>query len=159
VLQALCEWREEEARRNDLARPFVVRDETLLELARRRPRRPDDLRDIRTLPHREQRRYGRALLEAVERGYRTPERDLPRQAPRAPRVDRASELVRGLQALVADRARELGVAPEVLAHKRALERLVREVAGNGSRELPPELEGWRREVVGLLALSFLDSAL
>ena len=77
----------------------------------------------------------------------------------APRVERASELVRGLQALVAERARELGVAPEVLAHKRALERLVREVAGNGSRELPPELEGWRREVVGLPALSFLDSAL
>ncbi|HEX2463299.1 MAG TPA: ribonuclease D [Thermoanaerobaculia bacterium] len=159
VLQVLCEWREEEARRADLARPFVVRDETLLELARRRPRQPPDLRDVATLQHRERRRYGRALLEAVERGSRMPEGDLPRLAPRAPRVERASELVRGLQALVADRARELGIAPEVLAHKRALERLVREVAGHGSRELPPELEGWRRDVVGLSALSFLDSAL
>jgi ribonuclease D len=159
VLQVLCEWREEEARRNDLARPFVVRDETLLELARRRPRRTSDLGEVVTLPQRERRRYGQALVDAVERGARMPERDLPRQAPRAPRVERAAELVRGLQALVADRARELGVAPEVLAHKRMLERLVREVAGRGSRELPPELEGWRREVVGLPALSFLDAAL
>jgi ribonuclease D len=159
VLQVLCEWREEEARRNDLARPFVVRDETLLELARRRPRSSGDLDQLPTLHHRERRRYGRALVDAIERGARIPERDLPRQAPRAPRVERASELVKGLQALVADRARELGVAPEVLAHKRMLERLVREVAGHGSRELPPELEGWRREVVGLPALSFLDSAL
>jgi ribonuclease D len=159
VLQALCEWREEEARRTDLARPFVVRDEALLEVARRRPRRPADLREIETLPPRERRRHGRALLEAVDRATRVPERELPRQAPRAPRVERASELVKGLQALVADRARELGVAPEMLAHKRMLERLVREVAGRGSRELPPELEGWRREVVGLPALSFLESAL
>jgi ribonuclease D len=159
VLRYLCEWREEEARRSDLARPFVVRDETLLELARRRPRRFDDLRGIVTLPPRERRRYGAALLEAIERAARMPERDLPRQPPRAPRVERLSELVKGLQALVADRAREIGVAPEVLAHKRMLERLVRSVAGQGSRQLPPELEGWRREVVGLPALSYLDSAL
>jgi ribonuclease D len=159
VLQVLSAWREEEARRNDLARPFVVRDETLLELARRRPRKPADLNEVVTLQQRERRRYGRALLDAIERGRRMSERELPRLFPRAPRVERASELVKGLQALVADRARELGVAPEVLAHKRMLERLVREVAGHGSRELPPELEGWRREVVGLPALSFLDSAL
>jgi ribonuclease D len=159
TLMILSEWREEEARRNDLARPFVVRDETLLEIARRRPRRPNELPDILTLPPRERRRYGQALLDAVDRAERMPEHALPRQTPRAPRIERASELVRGLQALVADRAKELGVAPEVLAHKRALERLVREVAGHGSRELPPELEGWRREVVGLAALSYLDNAL
>jgi ribonuclease D len=159
LLQALCEWREEEARRSDVARPFVVRDEALLELARRRPRRYGDLRDVGSLPPRERRRYGRALLEAIERVARVPEGELPRPVPRAPRVERASELVKGLQALVASRARELGVAPEMLAHKRMLERLVREVAGRGSRELPPELEGWRREVVGLPALSYLDSAL
>jgi ribonuclease D len=159
TLQSLCEWREEEARRNDLARPFVVRDETLLELARRRPRRAADLNEVSSLAQRERRRYGRALLEAVDRATRIPEGELPRQTPRAPRVERLSELVKGLQALVADRARELGVAPEMLAHKRMLERLVREVAGHGSRELPPELEGWRREAVGLPALSYLDSAL
>ena len=159
TLMILSEWREEEARRNDVARPFVVRDETLLEIARRRPRRPNELPEVLTLPPRERRRYGQALLDAVDRAARLPEHDLPRQTPRAPRIERATELVRGLQALVADRAKELGVAPEVLAHKRALERLVREVAGNGSRELPPELEGWRREVVGLPALSYLDNAL
>ena len=141
TLMVLSEWREEEARRNDLARPFVVRDETLLEIARRRPRRPNDLPEVITLPPRERRRYGPALLDAVDRASRIPEQDLPRQAPRAPRIERATELVRGLQALVADRARELGIAPEVLAHKRALERLVREVAGNGSRELPPRARG------------------
>ncbi|HVR29306.1 MAG TPA: ribonuclease D, partial [Thermoanaerobaculia bacterium] len=158
VLKAVCEWREEEARRSDLARPFVVRDEALLELARRRPRRDGDLREIAALPARERRRYGRALLDAIERAARVPEAELPRHPARAPRVERASELVKGLQALVASRARELGVAPEMLAHKRMLERLVREVAGRGSRELPPELEGWRREVVGIPALSYLDSA-
>jgi ribonuclease D len=159
VLQSVCHWREEEARRSDLARPFVVRDEVLIELARRRPRRFRDLEDIAALPARERRRYGRDLVEAVDHALRLPERELPRSLPRAPRVERASELVKGLQALVAERARELGVAPEVLAHKRMLERLVREVAGRGVRELPPELEGWRREVVGLPALSYLESEL
>ena len=159
TLMILSEWREQEARRNDVARPFVVRDEALLEIARRRPQRPDDLPEVLTLPPRERRRYGQALLDAVDRAARLAEHDLPHQTPRTPRIERASELVRGLQALVADRAKELGVAPEVLAHKRALERLVREVAGHGSRELPPELEGWRREVVGLAALSYLDNAL
>jgi len=159
VLQSVCEWREEEARQSDLARPFVVRDEALLELARKRPLRYGDLREIAALPARERRRYGRALLGAIERAARIPEHKLPRQAPRAPRIERSGELVKGLQALVAERARELGVAPEMLAHKRMLERLVREVAGRGSRELPPELEGWRRDVVGIPALSYLDAAL
>ena len=53
-----------------------------------------------------------------------------------------------LQALVARIGGEMEIAPEILAQRRVLEGLVRSYVGRGSRELPAELGGWRREVVG-----------
>jgi hypothetical protein len=155
----LSEWREQEARRNNLARPFVVRDETLLELARRRPGvRPICRKSCRC------RRASvvataASLIDAVDRASSVPERDLPRQAPRAPRVERAQRAGaaaagagRRPRARAGSRARECwrtsGCSSAWCATSPA--RLARAA---------PELEGWRREVVGLPALSYLDAAL
>lgn len=159
VLQALCAWREREAQRRDRARPFVVRDTALLAIARRRPSTPRQLREIRELPPNERRRHGHRLLELVREALSRPVARLPEQAPRAPRVEGSADLVRGLQELVARRARELRVAPELLAQKRVLEKLVRQVTGRREDRLPPELGGWRREAIGEPALRFLKQRL
>ena len=157
TLKALCEWREEEAKRRDLARPFVVRDQALLAVARRRPQRYDQLRQISELRGSDRGRHGRALLDRVAAVSRGSGDSQPPRAPTAPRVRGLSELVKGLQGVVADLGQDLSIAPEVLAQRRLLLRLAQDYLGHGSRELPKELQGWRREVVGLPCLAYLDA--
>jgi ribonuclease D len=156
LLLGLCAWREEEAARVDRARGFVVRDDALLAIARHRPTQMHELRRLEAVAPHEARRHGRRLLQIVRAGLELPESELPARAPRAPRVRGGVELVKELQSLVAQIARELEVPPEVLTQRRVLEKVVRDFAGSGVRTLPAELEGWRREVVGKPVLEYLD---
>ncbi|MDX1383131.1 MAG: ribonuclease D [Thermoanaerobaculia bacterium] len=157
ILRGLCAWREDEARRRDLARGFVVRDPVLLAVARARPRSRRDLRDVRELGSRDRRRYGDALLAIVDEAMALDGSDLPERRAPSRRVPRLAERVRELQELVAEIGDSLQIAPEVLAQRRVLESLVRSYFGKGSRDLPEELEGWRRAVVGEPALARLDA--
>ena len=148
ALRELCTWRDREAMRRDLARNFVVRDSSLLELARRRPTKASDLRGIRDLNASQCRRYGHVFLETLERveGF-TPEK-LPPETPRGAKIPRQKELVRALQEQVARVGEELEIAPEILCQRRVLEALTRRVLGEQCDELPDELLGWRAEVIG-----------
>ena len=67
---------------------------------------------------------------------------------RGPRVRDLRDRVKGLQREVARIAEETSIPPEVLAHRKLLEKLVIRTLGSGERDLPAELEGWRAEVVG-----------
>ena len=150
VLHALNAWREAEARRRDLPRRFVIQDEALVELARKLPERPADLREIPGVGPSVRRLYGEELLAtiAAARDRGRPQRD-ERGAGRPSRstVDR-------LRAVVATAAEDLGLPAEFLAPRKVLEELVREHRRN--RELPAELAGWRREAVGERLLAVLS---
>ncbi|MEE2778349.1 MAG: ribonuclease D [Acidobacteriota bacterium] len=158
ILRLLCAFREGEARGRNLARTFVVRDDALLAVAAKRPRSSRHLRRIAQLGGNERKRYGDRFLEIVEEALSLPTQDLPERRPGGPRVPHLSELVKELQALVARIGGEMEIAPEILARRRVLEGLVRSYVGRGSRELPAELGGWRRDVVGQPALELLDTA-
>ncbi len=66
ALQGLAAWREREAKRRDLARNFVVRETSLLEIARRRPSSEAELQKIRDLRPDQRRRYGREILRILK---------------------------------------------------------------------------------------------
>ena len=65
ALFALNDWREQEARRGDRPRRFVLEDEPLLQLARQRPSKPSQLRRVHSLSPKKAGRYGERLLEVV----------------------------------------------------------------------------------------------
>ncbi len=144
VLRALVRWREEHAARRDLPRNFVVRDEALIEMARRRPRTVESLREVESLRPRELARYGEALLGVVSSGEAIalePASTRRRSGP-APR-GRVAEL----RELARKAAVELGLPPEFLVRRRWIEELITAVR-DGDHELPLGLQGWRRAVVG-----------
>lgn len=150
VLHALSAWREAEARRRDLPRGFVVADAALVEVARRLPRRAADLRDVPGIGPSVRRQYGEELLDLVSRA-----RDrvvAHRPEPAGARPSRAT--VDRLRAVVATAAQDLGLPAEFLASRKVLEELVREHRRN--RELPAELDGWRRQAVGERLLAALE---
>ncbi len=180
ALRALAAWRERTARARDLRPGFVVKDAGLLELARRRPRTQAELERLRGLHPNEVGRHGATILAELERVAALPEDALP-AAERKRAGPEVSATVDLLRAWVGQRAREAGVAPEVVVNGAALERLVRAHAagedltpggggagpggagpgddeGEGEGEPGAErdvLQGWRLELVGRDLLAIL----
>ncbi len=146
IARELAAWREREAERLDLARPFLLRDETLFALARQgaldpasAPKRPgfDARRHAGRLTE-----WTLALAAAVAAADApgAPEVPVPPPASRA-RLRREGELA----ALAAARAVELGLAPELLLPRRVRERLLD--AWEAGRPLDGALDGWRAEAL------------
>lgn len=142
ALQTLAAWREDTARRQDIPRNWVVKDEVLLDLARIAPKSPDDLRRIRGLEERTLKRYGNELCRLVREAQdKTPE-PLDAKA-RPPRKSADQEaLLDLLNAVVRLRASQHALNPAVLAGRKDLEQLL---------DQPEEsklLQGWRKAMAG-----------
>ncbi len=141
ALRALCSWREQQARAEDVPRNKVVWDENLIELAKLPTLSEASLADV--LPAGLRRRYGDDLLDAHERGSD----DLFDLKPIAkPLTNGENRLVKELRAAARSRAEGLGMAPELLSRKREVESLVRARRQDQSRL--HNYEDWRAELVG-----------
>ena len=146
ALEALSAWRERRARRRDVPRGFVLKDETLVDLARRLPRTPEDLAPVRSLGRRQAGRYGTKLLDLV-RGARALSADrLPERLERSGRRS-SSRVSEGLRKLVARVAADLDVPAEFLLPRRTLEAWAARSLERGMWVWPAEIEGWRRSVL------------
>lgn len=159
VARRLVMWREATAGSSDRPAQQVLGDQPLVELAKRRPRSLDDLRQIRGLGEANGRRRGEAIIEAIAAGLA----DEP--IPRRPvvHVDTRPEDVAVIalcEALLRTRAASADLAYELLATRNELQLLV---SGHRAGLLPEEsvraLQGWRREVVGEELLKLLSGEL
>lgn len=149
VARALAAWREAEAERLDLARPFLLRDETLLALARRDAIAPQE---IAKLPGYEARRHAQhatrwiealAAARAAADAGTAPEE--PARLPAAER-DRRKALEDSISELVARRAAELGISSELLLSRRLRDRALDSWNGRGS--LSERIGGFRGRLLG-----------
>ncbi len=160
VARELVAWREEAARTADRPASSVLQDNTLVEIAKRRPKSVDRLTQIRGLHEGTLRRRGADIISAVERGRERPPIPSGYERPAAPEPEDAP-LIALAEALVRTRAQEHDLAYELLASRADLQRIVLAVR---DERPPPEvrtLQGWRRELIGdeLLALLRGDLAL
>jgi ribonuclease D len=161
VLRELAIWREEEAQRRDEPRGRVVADETLVEIARRMPKKPEDMKPLRTLHPRELARSGNGLVEAVRKGLAVPDDECPRLEPVRAEDDRFSITVDLLEVVLRARALENEIAPSYLGTRADLAALIDGVRGGrggpARREHAPLLlAGWRRDLVGDELVAFLE---
>jgi ribonuclease D len=140
LAQQLAAWRERRAAQRNLPRGWVMDDASLREIVLRVPRDTSALADVRGLPNGFAERFGQEILDIVAR------LQLPARMPPLPARSRPDpEAIARVQRL-ADTARqigtELGLAPEILATRRDLERLAA-----GERDLSL-LRGWRASALG-----------
>ena len=155
VLRELATWRDEEAKRRDVPRSRVVRDEVLLELARRPPATLEALKGTRGLHGSEVERKGEAILAAIQRGLAAPESEWPAvPAARGPEPE-SSGRVELLQAVLKARAKDEHIAPSLLATASDLQALVDAKHDRDKLDLPI-LHGWRRKLAGDTLLDVLD---
>jgi ribonuclease D len=146
IARTLAAWREIEALRLDLARPFLLRDETLLALARQGA---IDGESALRLPGFDARRHaglvgdwGRALAAAIAAADAPDALEVPVPPPAS--RERAA-LDRELAELAATTAGELGLAPELLLPRRTRERMLD--AWEAGRPPGEPLSGWRSETL------------
>ena len=157
VLRELAAWREGEARRRNVPRGRVMRDEVLLQLARHPPKSVHELRGLRGVHSSEVDRQGEQLLVTITSALALPPSAWP-EVPRERKPDPESTgIVELLQAVLKARAAEEGIAPTMLATSSDLQMLV-EAKQNRTVLDVPILRGWRRRLAGDLLLQVLDGA-
>ena len=147
VLKALCAWREQQAINEDIPRGRVVWDEHLYEFATHTELPMSTIEEL--LPRTIARRYANEIERAHRNGTASPvESSL---AP--PLTHSQGGVLKRLRELARDEAVKLGMAPELLARKRSVEKCFRHFHATG--DLSPEYRGWRSEVVGDAFLNVL----
>jgi len=157
VLRELAAWREAEARRRNVPRGRVMRDEVLLQLARHPPKSVHELRGLRGVHASEVDRHGEQLLASITSALTLPASAWP-EVPRERKPDPESTgIVELLQAVLKARAAEEGIAPTMLATSADLQTVV-EAKQNRTTLDVPILRGWRRQLAGELLLQVLDGA-
>jgi ribonuclease D len=146
VARRLCEWREAVAREVDRPPSSLVPDQTLIQLARRKPKDKDGLEQIRGLPQQTLHRRTRELLDAIAAGTR----DEPLDGPPSPPQREAAEapVVSLAQALVRHRSRESKIATELIATQSELTAAVGALRRGEQPDDIRVLRGWRYELVG-----------
>ncbi len=152
ALREAAAWREEEARRRNIPRGRILRDETLLEIAASLPATDKELRHIRGLGAGFSPKWAEALLKAVEAALALPPSEWPpANAPRRRVED--GDLVSLLQLLLKLCASEAGVAPRLVAGKDELEAIA------CGEDAVAALQGWRGEIFGARALRLIEGKL
>ncbi len=163
VLVELIRWREEEAEARDEPRGYILADPMLVEIARRSPKRPDDLATLRGLTPRFIERCGADVVRAVQRATALADDELP-ALPAARHEDPSrGATVDLLDVFLKQRAVEQEIAPRYLGTKQDITDLV---AAHGDGAIAEEREsaasscalltGWRYELFGRDALAILD---
>jgi ribonuclease D len=149
VLRELADWRETTAQRRNIPRSRVLKDEMLVELARRQPKLPDDMRALRRMHPREIERSGEEICEAVRVALELPEDEWPKLPP-IPEEDPDLNVTADLLGVLLRRlARESSIAASYLATKKDLVRLISRVHdGRGDEGELRLLQGWRHELAG-----------
>jgi ribonuclease D len=156
VARELAAWREQTAARQDRPVQSVLSDAALVEVAKRRPSSRSALEQIRGIGAGAARRRAEELLGVVEQAAaRPPEEPAEEPRPPQPRAEDAPLIALG-EALLRARAREAGLAYELLAARAELQAIV--AARREGNEEPDvrTLRGWRRELVGEELLELLD---
>ena len=143
LLRAVAAWREREAEARDIPVRTLLRDEVVIELAQRPPRRLTDFRRVRGFPETEEVALGSPILEALNEARALTEEQLPPPLSSGGPEETPRERVLGdlLYAFGEALCLERNLAPELVLTKSDSLALAR---GQGSALR----DGWRAQAVG-----------
>ena len=147
IICELVQWREKEAQVRDCLAKNIVRDESLLELARKAPIDSEGLSRIRGLHKNEITRSKKNILAAIQRGLNLPLDQIPK-LPEFEMYKAPPGIEEMLSALVQIRAEKLKIEPSVLADRKKINDFVKCFDQKLSLENHPLFCGWRKQAIG-----------
>jgi ribonuclease D len=141
-IQKLAEWRELTARKSDLPRNWLMKDDVIIDLARQAPDSMTELTHIRGLGDGLIKRHGEQLLQLLKSAQTETPTPLPPFAKKQKLNPQQEAIIDLLTSLVKIRSDELDINSAMLAPRKELEKLL----------LSPELsllnKGWRGALIG-----------
>ena len=142
VAQALAEWRELAAQKNDIPNRYIMSDLALVGIAQRKPTKLSDLKNIRGFDYAQyQKEKGQHLLKIVEKGLKAdPVPSLKSRKKSLPPEMRPAVTL--LSAWLSQFATDQNIDPALLGSRSDIEELLR---GESDSRLQV---GWRHEEVG-----------
>jgi len=156
VLREVFAWREKESQERDKPARKTLRDDLLIELARRQPKTVSDLLATRDMNRSDYRRAAPDILAAIQRGVELPASELP-AIEKCEKKDEEHVLGQLLGIALANLCLQQDVAMQLVGTSSDLRHLVRwHVYGERNGEPPRLMEGWRAEVCGALLTDVLD---
>lgn len=150
ILRALVDWRDSTAEQLDRAAFRVLSNAALLEVARRAPTDAESLLAVHGVGAGTIRRFGTAILEAVQVGLAVPDSALPSvRRHRRPTTDPAYDLrLERLKQLRNARAQATGMEPGLLCPNGTLQAIARaEPDSAEALDGIEELRQWQRQVI------------
>jgi ribonuclease D len=149
VARELWRWRESEAQRRDSPPRFVLRDDLIVELARRRTADLRQIRAVRGLERGELQRSLPKIAEHIQLALDIPQQDLP-QSERREVPQQITVLGQFLSTALTSLCRSKELAPALVGTASDVRDLVAFRLGFVNGQAPALACGWRAEVVGTL---------
>lgn len=158
IVRELWLWRESEAERRNCPVRRVLRDDLIVEMAKRRSADPKQIRAVRGMERGDLQRHVPALSKAIAQALETPDE----RCPATVRRDASPQLAmlgQFLSSALSSICRAAEVAPSLVGTPNDVRDLIAYQLGEYDGppgEKPALAEGWRAEVVGQLLDDLLD---
>jgi ribonuclease D len=152
ILKQLAGWREQQARKRDRPRKWIMADDVLSTLARIAPTKPAELEKIRGLSPQNIKHDGATLLEEIQKGKNLPKDQWPEIKFKKATLNQEC-MTDILMAALRKQCKQHGISPAIIGNRKELEKMAM-----GDRELSI-LQGWRKHIAGDILLDILNGKL
>jgi ribonuclease D len=151
IVRELWRWRQTEAERRDLPPRRILRDDLIVELAKKKSGAEDKIRAVRGMLHGQLKKSIPEIADCVKRGLEAPVDDLfgPRRPPPPPQLNLLGQFLAPAITSICNRAE---VAASLAGTATDVRELISHRLGFGTEDdQPPALaSGWRAELIGNL---------
>ncbi|MEQ9410003.1 MAG: HRDC domain-containing protein [Fuerstiella sp.] len=159
VVRQLAEWREQEAASCNRPTRRILRDDLLIDLARRKPTTVQKALATRDLNRPDYKRRLEDVVRVISEALQVPDDQLPAKLRNRRQESSSDEQVisKLLSLSLANLCAELDISQTLVANNKDLAELVRHHRfRSGQNGVPRILEGWRSQVFGQLLLDVMD---
>lgn len=160
IVRELWRWRDEEASRRNQPAKRILRDDLIVELAKRQSADPKRIRALRGLERGDLQKQMQRIIDAIERALALDDVDLP-SLDRRPLRSQLNVLGQFLSTALGSICRSAGVAPSIVGTAQDVRDLIAyHLKLSDPHDEPPTLaRGWRAEVVGRVIEDILSGRL
>ncbi|MCL2119050.1 MAG: HRDC domain-containing protein [Planctomycetaceae bacterium] len=159
IVRELCFWRDQQARQHNIPVGLLMRDDLVIELARRKSPDPKRISAVRGLQRNDITRQLPYISAAIQRGLDCPEEVLPEPLPKQ-KTQQYTQMVQLLYSGLAMLCHRNDIATSIVATQSDVRELIAARFGesndNGTSKTLKLEQGWRAMIVGCFLDDLLD---